>query len=116
MNLNYGKDRKRGVDFLAPQFPGNSGLNISPANAAGRSGGTGLARNVHPTVRQTLFPLLPGCPEESAPDWPGNGSWRFISMGTAVPMTVFRRHEEEPPMERRVSQRSGLWFFQDFDG
>ena len=41
MNLNYGKDRKRGVDFLAPQFPGNSGLNISPANAAGRSGGTG---------------------------------------------------------------------------
>ncbi|AYR27362.1 hypothetical protein C5O10_04175 [Akkermansia muciniphila] len=40
----------------------------------------------------------------------------FISMGTAVPMTVFRRHEEEPPMERRVSQRSGLWFFQDFDG
>gem|GEM_PF-4058517 len=27
MNLNYGKDRKRGVDFLAPQFPRNSGLN-----------------------------------------------------------------------------------------
>ena len=40
----------------------------------------------------------------------------FISMGTAVPMTVFRRYEEEPPMERRASQRSGLWFFQDFDG
>jgi len=81
MNLNYGKDRKRGVDFLAPQFPGNSGLNISPANAAGRSGGTGLARNVHPTVRQTLFLLLPGCPEECAPDWPGNGSWRFYFHG-----------------------------------
>ena len=40
----------------------------------------------------------------------------FISMGTAVPMTVFRRYEEEPPMERRASQRSDLWFFQDSDG
>ncbi|PNC79138.1 hypothetical protein CXU01_10400 [Akkermansia muciniphila] len=36
MNLNYGKDRKRGVDFLAPQFLWNSGLNISSANAARR--------------------------------------------------------------------------------